>query len=158
MSELILYEGVARDTPGAGAITIYVKDNKIIYAKDDTGQELRLTGVRNSKSIIIENPVNTDDISFHFTDVPITVTKLRAILTGSATPSVTWAVRHGPDRDAAGSEVVTGGTVTTDTTTGSDVTTFDDPTIVIDSHLWIEVTAISGTVGSIIITLFYDED
>jgi hypothetical protein len=158
MSELILYEGVARDTPGAGAITVYVKDNKIVYAKDDTGKEPRLSGVRNSKSINIEDPLNTEDISFHFTDVPITVTKLRAILTGSSTPSVTWTVRHGTDRDAAGSEVVTGGTVTTDITTGSDVIIFDDPSIVANSHLWIETTSINGTVDSIIITLFYDED
>ena len=111
-----------------------------------------------SKSIIIELPGDSENLSFFFTDKAITLTKMRAILTGSATPSVTWTVRHGTDRSAAGAEAVTGGTVTTDTTTGSDVTSFDDETIVADSHVWIETTAQSGTVDSIIITLFYDED
>jgi len=110
------------------------------------------------KSIIIENPVLNDDLSYFFISVPITVTKIRAVLVGSATPSVTWTIRHGVDRSAAGAEVVTGGTVTTGVTTGSDITAFDDATIIADSWVWIEITAQSGTVGSIIVTLFYDED
>ncbi len=111
-----------------------------------------------SKSIIITLPISGLDLSYFFTDAPITITKIRAILTGSSTPSVTWTIRHGTDRSAAGSEVVTGGTVTTDVTAGSDITTFDDATIVADSHVWIETTAKSGIVDSIIITLFYNED
>lgn len=111
-----------------------------------------------SKSIIIENPISAEDISFFFASKAITITEIRAVLTGSASPSVTWTVRHDTDRSAVGSEVVTGGTVTADTTVGSDVTSFDDATVVADSHLWIETTAKSGTVTSIIITLFYTQD
>ena len=122
-----------------------------------TDGNLDYNGVK-SKSIIIEDPGASEDLSFLFTDKAITLTKMRAILTGSATPSVTWTVRHGTDRSGAGAEAVTGGTVTTETTTGSDVTSFDDDTIVADSHVWIETTAQSGTVDSIIITLFYTED
>ena len=115
-----------------------------------------LTG--ESKSIIIENPTSSEDISFFFTDVAMTVSKMRAVLVGSATPSVTWTVRYATSRSDTGTEVVTGGTVTTSTTTGSDVTTLDDPTIPANSYVWVETTAKSGTVDSININLFYNED
>jgi len=111
-----------------------------------------------NKTIIVELPSNSEDLSFFFTNIPITITEIRAVLVGNTSPSVTWTIRHGTDRSAVGAEVVTGGTVTTDTTVGSDVTTFDDPTIVADSHVWFETTAKSGTVDSIIVTLFYTED
>ncbi len=111
-----------------------------------------------SKSIGVENPTAIEDISYFFTDVAITLTKMRAILVGSSTPSVTWTIRHGTDRSGAGAEVVTGGTVTTDVTTGSDITSFNDATIVANSHVWLETTAKSGNVDSINISLFFDED
>ena len=48
--------------------------------------------------------------------------------------------------------------MTTEVDTGVDITVFDDATISADSHVWIETTNKSGTVDSINITLFYDED
>jgi len=114
--------------------------------------------VRGSKAIIIESPTAAEDLSFFFTSVAFTITEMRAVLVGSSTPSVTWTLRHGADRSAVGSEAVTGGTVTTDTTAGSDVTIFDDADVATNSHLWIETTAKSGIVGSIVITLFYREN
>jgi hypothetical protein len=141
-----------------------VEDADLLHLKRGTGlnTDKKISGanakkaVGKSKTISIESPTNIEDISYFFTNKAITISELRAVLTGSG--SVTWTVRHGTDRSGAGLEVVTGGTVTTDTTVGSDVTTFDDATIVADSHVWIETTAKSGTVDSIIITLFYDED
>ena len=120
------------------------------------GLLLSLTG--ESKAIVIENPTASESISYFFTDVAITVAKLRAVLVGSVSPSVTWTVRFAPSREDAGTEIVTGGTVTTSTTTGSDVTALDEPAIPANSHVWIVTTAKSGTVGSININLFYNED
>lgn len=111
-----------------------------------------------TKSITIESPTATEDISFFYSDIAITVTKITAVLVGSSTPSVTWTVRHGTDRSATGAEVVTSGTTTTSISTGSVVTSFNDATIVADSFVWIETTAQSGTVGQISITLEYTED
>jgi hypothetical protein len=112
---------------------------------------------KDSKSLIVENPTISEDLSFFFTDIPITVTKVRAVLVG-ATPSVTWSLRHGIDRSITGVEVITGGTTTTEVTTGVDIIVFDDPSIIANSHIWFETTAKSGTIESIILTLFYDED
>jgi len=110
-----------------------------------------------SKSITIESPTASEDLSIFFTNLAITVTEMRAVVRGS-TPSVTWTVRHGTSRSAAGAQVVTGGTATTSQTTGSDVTSFNDATIVADSFVWLETTAQTGTVDEISITIVYTED
>ncbi len=145
-------------TPGSGKMSVHTI-NKKLYIKDDAGV-LTLLGGKDpeTKSIIIENPSTSEDISFLFTDVPITISKIVVVLVGSSTPSVTWTVRHGTSRSAGGSEVVIGGTTTTDTGIGDTVTIFDDPSIVADAHVWIETTAKSGTVSSMIINIFYNED
>lgn len=113
--------------------------------------------IQHSKSITIVNPTSSEDISMFFTNDAITIKEIRAVLIGSATPSVTWTVRHGTDRDATGAEAVTGGTVTTSITTGSDVISFDDATIDVDSFVWVETTDQSGTVTEIAITVVYTE-
>jgi len=111
-----------------------------------------------SKTITIEKPSSSEDLSMFFTNLAITITEMRAVLRGSSTPSVTWTVRHGTDRSAAGAQVVTGGTTTTSITTGSDVTAFDDATVVADSFVWLETTAKSGTVNELTVTIVYTED
>ena len=78
---------------------------------------------------------------------------------GSATPSVTWTIRHhATDRSNAGNEVVTGGTTTTSTTSGDDVTSFNDATIPADSFVWLETTAQSGTVDELSVSMIYTID
>lgn len=112
-----------------------------------------------SKSITVEDPTASEDITMFFTNKAITITEMRAVLLGSSTPSVTWTIRHhATDRSNAGNEVVTSGTTTTSTTGGSDVTSFNDATIPADSFVWLETTAQSGTVDEIGITIFYTID
>lgn len=114
--------------------------------------------VRREKHITIENPSASEDISWFFANRAITITEIRAVLVQSAaSPSVTWTVRHGTDRSAAGAEVVTGGTTTTSETAGDDITTFNDATIVADSHVWVETTA-SANAAQLALTIFYIED
>lgn len=110
------------------------------------------------KTITVDEPTGAEDIGLWFTDVAITVTQMNAVLVGSSSPSVTWTVRHSPDRSAAGNEVKTAGTTTTSTTTGSEVTSFNDPTIPADSWVWLETTAQSGTVTSLSLTVKYTID
>ncbi len=112
-----------------------------------------------SKSITIENPDGSEDISMFFANEAITITEIRAVLIGASTPSVTWTIRHNAtDRSAGGSEVVTGGTVTTSVTGGDDVTSFNDATIPADSFVWLETTAKSGTVTELQLTIYFTKD
>lgn len=112
-----------------------------------------------SKSITVESPTAAEDLTFFFTNKTITVTEMRAVLTGSDTPSLTWTVRHhATDRTNAGNEVVTGGTATTSGTAGSDVTAFDDATIPADSFVWLETTADNGTLTEFALIVVYTRD
>ena len=110
-----------------------------------------------NKAITVESPTGAEDITLWYTDDAITVTRLSAVCVGS-TPSLTWTVRHGSDRSAAGNEVVTGGTTTTSTTTGSQVTSFNDATVAAASWLWLETTATSGTVAECNVTIEFTRD
>ena len=92
----------------------------------DGAAEKVLTPVM-SKSITIESPTATEDLSMFYTDDAITVTKIVFVITGST--SVTTTIRHHTDRNNAGNEVVTSGTVANSTTTGNVVTSFNDATI-----------------------------
>jgi len=159
MSGIIFTEDYAPNTPLSGRVIMYAKDDGLIYIKNDTGSEMVVVGQKDSeqRSIYIELPTTAEDISLFFVDQAITIYKMNCIVQGT-TPSLTWTVRHGPDRDAAGIEVVTGGTTTTSTTTGDIITSFDDATIPASSHVWFETTARSGTVASVNLTLFYTED
>jgi hypothetical protein len=106
-----------------------------------------------TRAITIENPTASEDVSWFFINKAITITEIRAVISGT---TVTWTIRHGTDRSAAGSEVITGGTTTTDDTSGDDITSFDDATIVADSHVWVETTA--STCDWLALTIFFTED
>lgn len=116
------------------------------------------TDRRDDRSITIESPSASEDISWFFTNRAITVTEIRAIVRQSAaSPTVTWSVFFAATRNAAGTEIVTGGTTTTSETSGSDVTAFDDATIPADNFVWVETTA-SSNVAELGITLFSTRD
>lgn len=52
------------------------------------------------KTIIIPSANSAENISFFYTQNPITITEIRSTVKGT-TPSVTFSVRHGTDRSAA---------------------------------------------------------
>jgi hypothetical protein len=83
--------GDAAGTPVAGRITIYAKTDGIVYLKDENGTETALIGqsLPEDNTITLQNPNNSEDVPFFYTQVAITVTKLAAVVVGSATPSVT---------------------------------------------------------------------
>jgi len=159
MSGIILTEDPAPGTPLTGRVVLYAKSDGLLYVKNDTGSEMVVVGQKDSeqRSVLLELPTASEDITLFFIDVDITIYKMHCVLSG-VTPSLTWTVRHDTDRSATGTEVVTGGTTTTSTTTGDTITTFDDPTIPASSHVWFETTARSGSVETVSLTLFYNED
>ena len=113
-----------------------------------------------SKHVTVENPTNSEDITLFFTDEALTITKIVAVLTGSASPSLTWTIKFHADRSNAGTEVVTGGTTIDSsgggTSTGQSVTSFNSASISANNWVWFKTTAQSGTVNKIHLTIFYD--
>lgn len=149
--------GTPDHTSPKGSIYVDI-DAPTIYKNVDGATDWELI-LQQSKAITIEEPTASEDITMFFTDKAITISEMEAVLAnGSATPSVTWTIRHSTNRNLTGSEVVTGGTVTTSITTGSIVTVFNDATIPANSWVWLETTAQSGTVPELHITIQYNED
>lgn len=111
-----------------------------------------------SKSVTVENPTDSEDISLFFTNRAITLTEILVVLIGNTSPSVTWTIKSDTDRSAVGTEAIIGGVVTTSTTIGSDVISFDDSSVPTDSYVWLETTAQGGTVTQLHLTVFYTID
>lgn len=109
-------------------------------------------------SVMVESPTSTEDLPIFRAENAVTINKMVAILVGSDTPSVTYTIRHGPDRNAVGTEVVTGGNTVTSITTGDTVVVFDDATIPTGNFVWFETTAKSGTISSMGLDLYYTVD
>lgn len=110
--------------------------------------------VKSRVGISVESPAATEDITLiAASNIQRTILSIGVVLRGSGSPSVTWTLRHGPDRSAAGSEVITGGTVTTDTAAGDLIEDFDSAKILHAEHLWLEISATGGTVDEFALTL-----
>ncbi|KKM06777.1 hypothetical protein LCGC14_1740550, partial [marine sediment metagenome] len=110
-----------------------------------------------TKNIAVEDPTASEDISWFFTPIAITVTEVTAVNVGSS-PSVTISIMHNTDRNAAGNNVLTSATAITNTTTGQNPAIAGDVTIPIDSFVWLETSAQSGTVDILLVSLTYTED
>lgn len=137
----------------AGEICVDTTSGTVNY-HDGTAERV-LTPIQ-SKSVTIESPTSSEDISLFYTDEAITITKIVYVITGST--SVTTTIRHHTDRSNTGNEVVTSGTTANSTTTGNVVTSFNDATVPADSFIWLETTALSGTPTSLNVTIFYRQD
>lgn len=104
-----------------------------------------------------EDPTSSDDLTWIFTDRAITITQIRAVLAnGSATPTVTYQVKHHTDRSNVGNNLTTSAAVTS-VTTGTDAT-LSDATVPADSWIWIETSAQGGTTPEFAIFMEYTED
>lgn len=96
-----------------------------------------------TRAFFAEDPATGDEGPVFWTLRKLSITEMRAVIKGGASPSVTWTVRHATSRAAAGAEVVTGGTVTTNTTTGDSVTTLDSPNVPAGSFVWLELVSVT---------------
>ena len=97
------------------------------------------------KSFAIPSPQPGDNFTIFYTETATTLTRVVAVVKGSGSPSVTFTMRYAADRSAAGTLAIVS-TVVTSTTTGQIVPLQQMP-IPAGSFVWVELTAVSGTVG-----------
>ena len=151
--------GVARtsdpSTPLEGDFWYQATDEFIRY--QDSAKTVSLTGI-GRKSILVEDPTSSEDLTMWFTEEAVTVRQVEAVLRGSSTPSVTISVMHNTDRNAAGNNVLTAATAITSTTTGDSPAIGGDVTIPANSFVWLETSAQSGTVDELNVTIKFTED
>ena len=152
-------------TDGTGSTVVFTGSPTIItptiasfanatHDHSDAANGGLLTRPTLTKSITIELPTATEDITMFFTPVAITATKLDHVLVGST--SVSWQIFHDPSRVAAGATIHT--SINTTSTGGTSTTPTGDVTIPAASFVWFESTAIGGVPDEIHITLTYTED
>lgn len=106
----------------------------------------------------IELPTNAENVYLGVADGVVNLRKLRAVLVGSSTPSVTIQLFHGPNRDGTGATAILASpTAITSTTTGSTIlaAAMASVTIPNDDWVWLTTTAQSGTVAELGLTLFH---
>lgn len=110
-----------------------------------------------SKSITVESPSASENISIFYTPIAITITSVADVATGS-TPSFTYDIHHHTDRSSGSPNELFGTNRALTSTTGSTTTSFNDATIPAGSWVWIISSAITGTVTTAAVTLVYTED
>jgi hypothetical protein len=102
------------------------------------------------KAITIGNPQVGDSITIFYTQVPTTVSNVRALVLG-VNPSVTFDLRYDADRGTAGNSMIVPETVT-NSTFGEPIAVVNQP-LAAGQYVWIEITAVSGTVNELNVSL-----
>lgn len=88
-----------------------------------------------------------------YTENGVNVSRLVGSIRGSGGPSATWTVRFGPTRNGVGTEVIVGGSTTDDEANGSSDILFNNSMIPSNSFVWLDVTAVAGTVDELSVTI-----
>ena len=95
-----------------------------------------------ARSATIGEPQTGDSFTLFKATRSTTLRDVSAIVSGG---SVTYEIRYAPDRSATGTLAIVADTVT-NTTTGATATLQNQP-IPVDNWVWLEITAVSGTVN-----------
>lgn len=106
-----------------------------------------------TKHMTVEDPLVNDDLAFFFTDIALTVFQVNDAIQGSASPSVTWNIRHSTTRNDGSPNNLFSSNRATTSLSGAESTSFGDPTIPAGSWVWLDVTAKAGTVDELGITI-----
>lgn len=108
-----------------------------------------------SKSITVTSPVNTDNIAMFYTDVPLTVTKVVAVLVGSSSPVVSGSLYSSVNRSLNGTELITNGITCNNTVGGNIFTSITNPIIGSGTFVFLKLTGVVGSVSEENVTVFF---
>lgn len=106
-----------------------------------------------SKVLSMSPPVAGVNGPSLFTENGLNISRIVGAIRGSAGPSVSWSIRFASTRDAVGTEVIVGGSVTNDVSNGSSDILFSNAQIPANSFVWLDVTAVAGTVDELSVTI-----
>ena len=117
---------------------------------------ITVSGIPITKSITLESPTPAEDVTVFFAPTAITIRGIRAVIRSGT--SVTVDPRHSTDRTASGNQILGAAEVVSGTTTGQKLSITGDTTIPADSWIWLETTAIVGSVEELSLTFIATED
>jgi len=105
----------------------------------------------------MEYPVAGDNFGARQVPYACTVTKVVAVLTEDGAETVDINIGHNADR-SSGTDLFAADQEISSTTTGDSFTAFSDATIAADEWVWLEVSANSGVVEGLDVTVFVSID
>jgi hypothetical protein len=108
------------------------------------------------KALAILSPAVGTNVSMFFTTKAITITRVDDVTKGT-TPSVTWNVRYASTRNSGTPTSIFTANRTTTSTSGANTTVINNASIPANSWVWFDVTAVSGVVDEINISLTYTQ-
>jgi hypothetical protein len=138
--------------------TIRLKNNVGVESNiplQSTTDAITKTSAIFNRTLTLEAPTSSDDITIFRTDVAITVQEVIAVSVGT-TPSTTYQLKFSTDRDAAGTNLTTSAATTSKTT--GDIATLSTAAIPANSWIWLETTAASGTGVRLTVDIRYTID
>ena len=108
-----------------------------------------------TKTLTLEAPTASDDITIFKTDRAITVQEVIAVNVGTS-PSTTYQLKYNAARNNAGTALTTSASTTS--VVGGNVATLSNASIPADNWVWLETSAASGTDVFLTIDIRYTED
>jgi len=119
----------------------------------DDGPRVRIIKDSIFIHIAVSGPSSAENKPLLIAVAKLEIVTCRSVLVGSSSPSVTWQLRHGTSRSAAGDDVLDGNATTTSTTTPETDETMLNPKIEAGESLWLVTTAIGGSVDEFGLTV-----
>lgn len=108
-----------------------------------------------TKTLTLEAPTASDDITIFKTDRAITVQEVVAVNVGTS-PSTTYQLKYNAARNNAGTALTTSASTTS--VVGGNVATLSNASIPADNWVWLETSAASGTDVFLTVDIRYTED
>lgn len=105
------------------------------------------------KTLTVLEPFAGDSYTLLYNAEAKTISSVSVVLLGSGGPSITYNIKKGADRTAAGTDVVATNTVSTIGTAFS--ATIADGSVGSGQFLWVNITATTGAVSEFHLTLNY---
>jgi hypothetical protein len=137
---------IVQNRSGANAITVeFLKFTvtALTAEKGDQGEQ-GPSGASVPRSITIVDPVVNDTITLFYTKTSTTIASVRALVRGNS-PSVTFALKTDPNRNASGTAITVSQAIT-NTTIGEEVVVINQP-VPSGHYVWLEIIDTTGGVS-----------
>jgi len=105
------------------------------------------------KSATISYPTASEDLTLLYTRQTVIINKISSIISKTMPSNVAFTIKYAPNRSDAGTEVVAGGLYCTSNTIANVVTSFTNATLPTNNFVWLETSAITGSVQEFHLTI-----
>jgi hypothetical protein len=125
-------------------IKVEVQDQRVISGPQ---------GPIGPKSVTISYPTAIENMTLLYAKQTLKIARVSSVLVGNTGSTVSFTIKKSAQRNAAGTEIITGGMVCDTNSSADVVTVFNDNTVQANTFLWLETTEITGSVTEFHLTI-----